>query len=74
MSMEITRAIVPFEGMIKPALSIEHRGITHYNGHNLQSGTPLIGHRSHRVGRNYGRFCIELENRSMLGENIDIYV
>ena len=74
MSIEPTKALVPFEGIIQPVKSVGHRGMDKY-GNDDRMGR-MIGNRykNNRILRNYDRLGNTLNGRSTLGEMVDIFV
>ena len=75
MNIETTKALVPVQGVIQPIITIENKGIDHYNGYNRHKGRIIsVGYRPNRVHSTYGARGKEVENHVVVGGNIDIYV
>lgn len=75
MNAEITKAVVPFQGVIQPVSSVGNKITNQGNGLNRYHEKMLSsGFRPPRGNNSYGRFGKRLENQFALGMNVDIYI
>jgi hypothetical protein len=76
MTIQTDTAIVPFQGMIHPARSINPKIMRYSEGDRyLQNETADMKDSYDQSGNTYGRFGKELKaDNCSLGENIDIYI
>lgn len=75
MNIQAETAIVPFQGMIKPARSVDYR-ITKYSegGKYLRDEPSTRDYDSGESAMIYGRSGKESAGGYSLGKNIDIYI
>ena len=76
MNIQTTKALVPVQGSIQPIPNIVHKDIEQYNDQKRHQDRIFSGvYNSYdRVNNIYGRFGKEVENQSLLGANVDLYV
>ena len=75
MSIDTSRALVPFNGLVPPVIGTERKEIDHYEGRDRpMTRTVFSGSRSDRMTRLYGRHGREYRDGPGRGENIDMYV
>jgi hypothetical protein len=75
MTIQTDTAIVPFQGIIHPARSVNPRIMRYSEADRfMRDDTDTLKDSSESAGNNYGRFGKESRVDSALGENIDIYI
>jgi hypothetical protein len=74
MSINASRALVPFDGLIQPVMGTWHREIDNYEGRHHPNRTISGGFWSDHMNRTYGMFGKGYQEKPGRGENVDIYV
>jgi hypothetical protein len=75
MNTEITKAVVPFQGNIRPITGIGNKLAYQDNGVSRYHEKAVSSHyRFSRGNSSYGRLGKRLDDQFILGGNIDIYI
>ena len=75
MSIDTSRALIPFQNAIQPIAALEHEKISLFRRHNSDGeGIKFIGYGKNGVDGNYGPFGKKLKEGMITGGIVDIYV
>lgn len=75
MTIQTENAVVPFQGIIQPIRSIDHRILRYSEGDKyLNDKSPFTDEGLDQTGIIYGRYGQDSTGGHSLGGNIDIYI